>query len=689
MYSRPAKARHVWRRRSTSITPSWAPSEPWTTPHGKVSSPSSTYDFRNERWIEPIRLTGPKAELIDLTFEAGASLRGRLGVGRLGFSDQRAVRAATPSSAEALRLYVEGLEKLRELDYPAARIALSAALEIDPEYALAHTALSRIWSTVGDDRRALSHAVRAYELASGLLPSDHLRIEGRHFEATAEWPRAIHAFDRLWRLAPDDVDYGLRLAEAQIMSGRGEDALATITELRDRSEPARRDLRVDLTVASAAKLISDYSLQLTAANSAVEKATAKHARVQAAHAWRSLGEAHYQLQQWERARQALEQARLLFERTGDQRSIAEILSWLADIRYSQGDPSAAVDLYHEARRIHHETGNRKGLLETENSFGYQLYLQGDLNAARTMLKDAVDIGEEIGDRASEANSLDSLVEVVFRLGALDTAEQLALRQRTIYRELGNQLGLVWSHYHLGRIALAAGDVRKARNLHDRALSIIDRTDDRYWMALILDGLARVLLAGDDPESARRMSDDARSIRRGGEETLAASQVTSALVLLELNRPAEAAALVSRPIDVFRAKARPNDEAAAVVVLARALMAQGKLNEARSALAASQRRAQTSQNPAIRLQSAIAGAELLAAEGEHKEAAARLAAIASEAHGLGLIMLELEAILAWGKAEAADDIAAGLKRLRALATKAGDLHCELIARKATEALSDIS
>ncbi len=651
----------------------------------------STRGVANGRAIEPISVTRPQAELFDLTSEAGSFLRERLGVRKIGFSDQRALRAANPSSIDALRHYFDGLESFRGLDLSAARDALSRAVEIDPDYALAHAALSSVWSTLGDDPKARSHAARAYELASGLPPADRLRIEGRHFEASAEWPRAVHAYGRLWRLTPGGVDCGLRLAEAQIMSGKGEDALATLSELRARSMLARRDPRIDLAEAAAANLLANHRLQLTAAKNAVDKAEARDAPLQIANARRSLGEAHYQLQEFERAQEALEQSRQLFEKIGDRRSIAKILSWLADIRFSQGDPAAAVDLYHQALAIHRETGNRKGVMETEIGLGYQLYLQGDLAAARSMLKNAVDIGEQIGDRSSEANSLDSLIEVVFRLGELTAAEELALRERTIYRELGNPLGSAWSYYNLGRIALASGDVPKAKDLHERALSISDRIGADYWTALILDSLARVLLAADDRESARRMSDDATSIRRdqGGGGPLATSQVTSAEILLELDRPVEAEALAQEALDFYRSRSRPDDVAAAATVLARSLMEQDRLAETESVLAASASRARTSQNPTLRLSAAIAGAELLAAGGKSDEAAERLKAVAVAAQELGLVMLELEARLAWGKAEADAGSAAGSKRLQSLLSKAGELRCDLIARKATAALSDRS
>ncbi len=641
-----------------------------------------------------ITSTGTESRLFDLASEAAAELRAALGVKKLTFAQQKSVRATLPSSPEAFRLFLDGLGHLRRFDALAARDRLAEAIAIDPSHALSHAVFSEAWSALGHDLKAQASAARAYELAPGLPAESFQRIEGRFFESAAEWSRAITTYRELWHRFPDNVYYGLSLAEAQIMSGRGMEALETVSELRTLPTLAGRDFpRIDLAESSAASSLANYALLKEAAEKAAEKGKALGASILVANARRWQGKAHYQLHEHEQARFALEESRQLFEVAGDRRSVAEVLSWLADLSYSQGDSTAAADLYHRALAIHQETGNRKGTSETLNSLAFQLYLQGDLAAAREMLEEAVAIARETGDRYSEANYLDSLIDVLLGQGDLEAAEELAQLERSIYRELGNQQGSVWSLHHLGRIALARGDVRKARELHDQALVISDQLADRYWTAFIIDALSRDLLAAGDLAGARRMSDDSRALRHrlDGEETLAASQITSAEILLDLERPSEAEALTRLALGVYGRSALPDDELGGVGVLARSLVAQGKLAEAETALAGSGAQARASQNPTVRLSVGLVEAELEAAAGRSDRAVKRLETIAGEAHRLGLILLELKARLAWGKIEIAVGqpaarVAAGRRRLEALEKKAEALGCALIARKARAALA---
>jgi eukaryotic-like serine/threonine-protein kinase len=67
-----------------------------------------------------------------------------------------------PANAEAARLYVEGLEKLRVFEALAARDLLQQAVVADPNHALAHSALSAAWSTLGYDAKARATKPRTH-----------------------------------------------------------------------------------------------------------------------------------------------------------------------------------------------------------------------------------------------------------------------------------------------------------------------------------------------------------------------------------------------------------------------------------------------------------------------------------------------------------------------------------------------
>ena len=57
-------------------------------------------------------------------------------------------------------------------------------------------------------------------------------MEGAYRETAREWKQAIEIYQTLFRFFPDNLEYGLRLANAQNSSGAPKEALATIETLR-------------------------------------------------------------------------------------------------------------------------------------------------------------------------------------------------------------------------------------------------------------------------------------------------------------------------------------------------------------------------------------------------------------------------------------------------------------------------
>ncbi len=639
--------------------------------------------------LAEIERTGSEMRFFELVSAIASELRQVLEVKDLSFVEQRSVRATYPANLGAFRFYLDGLNKLRSFDALAARESLVEAVTLDPTYAIAYASLSRAWSTLGYDLEAESSGRRAYELVADLPEEVRLRIEGRYFEAAAEWGQAIRTYETLWQLFPDSVDDGLRLAEAQVMAGRGQEGLSTIDRLRTLPSLGEIDPRIDLTEASAANSLSDYRKQLSAAQRAAQKALAAGASSLTADALQSQGEAYFQLLETEAATASFQEARGLFEAAGDRGKLAQVLSRIADVLSFEKKTAEAFALYREALVIHRQTGDRKGVSQVQNSMAFQLYQQGDLKAARTMLEEAVAIGREIGDRIGEADYLDTLIDVLVREGDLKAAWELALEERAIYRELGNREGLAWSIYYLGNIALAGGDVRRALSLHDQALVISDEVSNPYLTAFVLDALAKSLLADGDVVGAFRMATDSRNLRSelGFNSTLAQSQITAASILLEKGRPGEAEVLAREAVEVLEDNARMDDAAIGGVTLFQALMDQGRIADAGRVIERLRGHAENSQNPTVRLSVAVAESELLAAAGNSGAGIRRLGAVVTEAHQLGLIKLELEARLVLGTLEirrargAQAATAPGRQRLDALAKKAWELGFGLIARKA--------
>ncbi|HMD09531.1 MAG TPA: hypothetical protein VKH63_18520, partial [Candidatus Acidoferrum sp.] len=109
---------------------------------GQVRVDLRLQDARTGETIGVVSETGTEGELFGLVSRAGRDLRRELAIDNISEAEAGNLRAAIASNAEASRFYAEGLAKLRVFDALAARDLLEKAVAADPNYALAHSALS-------------------------------------------------------------------------------------------------------------------------------------------------------------------------------------------------------------------------------------------------------------------------------------------------------------------------------------------------------------------------------------------------------------------------------------------------------------------------------------------------------------------------------------------------------------------
>lgn len=659
--------------------------------------------LRFDLWLQPtsgvgdpilgtVSREGRRSEMLEMVKDAGQSLRVLLGVEAITPEQERAVEAMVEVSPEALRLYSEGLEKLRSYETQKALELLQEAVRVEPEHALAHNALSEAWRTLGYDARAEESARRASELAAGLPREYALQIEGNYNEVASHWEEAIKNYDALYRFFPDSIDYGLRLARAQSRAGKGREARETLADLRG-LDP--RDPRIDLVEAGVAYALFDYQGSLAAARRAETKAEARSASILVAEALSAQGVALMQLTSQEEAQEVLLKAEAQFAAAGDYGRRAVAMTTRATVLHYLGDVSAAEALHQEALEQLQEIGNRREISTAQNSLALLYQSVGRLDQARSLLEEAVSTSREIGDRNQEAWYLDSLVWVVFHQGHLAEARQLAEEEREAYEAIGSDGGRAWSWFYLGRIALSRGSVVEARQGLEKAL-VIAGDSDAYQEAFLRHGFAEVLLAAGDLERAREEADLAFELRRDLDEkgSLATTRLlraeiayfTDPMAGVQLKLAGELAAAAAAE---FAQVGTPDFEALAYAWAARISSAQGRVDEARRSLARAQELGGASQYPAVRTAVAVASAEVGAASDATQAAIdtalAELDKTISDLTNQGLVSLALEA--RWTRHRIASRAgSSSLEDLQAFAAEAADHGFELIARRTQELIS---
>src|SRR5262249_49775228 len=147
-------------------------------------------------------------------------------------SEARTLRASMPTNSDAVRFYSEGLLRWRSSQLREARDLLGRAIAIEPQFPLAHSALSQVLYTLGEEREMRKESKIAFEASGNLRREERLLVEARYREANDEWPRALELRRMLHELFPDDLEYGLELANALDRHDQKNDALGVVAELR-------------------------------------------------------------------------------------------------------------------------------------------------------------------------------------------------------------------------------------------------------------------------------------------------------------------------------------------------------------------------------------------------------------------------------------------------------------------------
>ncbi len=521
--------------------------------------------------------TGSEADLFDLVSRAGTQLREKLGVAQVTAEEAHVVRASLPSNPEAARLYAEGLAKLRVYDSLSARDLLERAVAADPQHSLAHSALSQAWWNLGYDSRARDEAKRAMDQSASLSREDGLLIEGRYWETANQWDKAIEVFTTLFRSFPDNVEYGLLLAGAQSRAGKGKDALVTVEALRKLPPPARDDPRIDYAEQGAASSLSDFKHMTTAAETVVAKASAQGATLLIARGQMGLGWAFGYLGDSKKAIAAFEEAKRIFAAAGDRQDEAFAINGIALVLKDEGDLSDATTRFNDAGAIFREIGNKRGEVVVLCNLSQMLTKTGDLAGARKAASEATIVARQIGDKVNLGLGYFLLGTALYESGELGAAKKALEQTLAISQEDGYQMGRVWALFGLGQVSLYEGDLAGSRKMYDEGLSIMNRL--------------------------------------GVKPSLAEGQTSMAELYIEEGRPAEAEPLLREALAEFRGDNSLDDEAWACSVLARALLAEGKLSEAGEQIKRAQERSANSQDVTTHLLVAITAARVRAAKGQ--------------------------------------------------------------------------
>ncbi len=502
---------------------------PKAGPAPAASDPQVRLDLRVQNattgeTLDSMSEAGQQSSLFDLIARVGTRVRQDLGVEIVGPEEAAQVRSSVSTNPDALRLYAEGVEKLRSFDALAARDRLQEAVQADSEYALAYSALAEAWMNLGYDGRAEQAAGTAFQLSGPLGLEQKLLIEGRYREAAHRWQEAVAAYRTLFHAYPDNLEYGLRLARAQRLAAEYPAAQSTLQLLQKLPPPFSTDPRIDLEESMIGEASGDVTAAERAAASAERKGRERGSRLLEARA--KLVKPVANLPAFVADQ---EQARHICEGLGDRDCVGQ--AWLRIGRSQIIVPSSRAAI-ERALAIFRQVGDQRRLGEAQNVLSNFFLERNDFVEARRQNTAARATCQTIGDRSC-------LTKLILNDGNIDSTTGDVAAAEAKYRQalaLARQTGedqLIWGS--LNNIATLLtdykGDLPQAEATY-RQLAEIDRTSGKEWrMNFALSNLGAVLAAEGHLAEARRMLTEVqdRSRKSSGNPDFGSSTITLAQI----------------------------------------------------------------------------------------------------------------------------------------------------------------
>jgi hypothetical protein len=605
--------------------------------------------------------------------------------------------ATFPQDVNARRLYFEGVADLRSFGARAAQETLEKAREIEDTSPQIHWALSNAWSMLRQDPPAANEAKRAlellqakpdYSLEFGLL------LKAQAEESSHQWDLAAADYSQLYGANQERLDYGLKLANAQVRGSHINEALKTIKRLKALGTPLGNDPRILIAESRVYQAQPDYRMAAEAAERARDMSAGPGERITKANALLELCWTHIKLGQEQGLRDTCNDAKETFSVMGDKVSAAVALNeeanWLGE-----------QELYKEAKE------RLKEVIEINEKYGAQSDLAGALiNSANMslqqnrraeagpLLNNALEILCKMNEKPDQAATLVNLAEVSREEGDISTSMKQANQALNIAREIQNS-----SLEALALSALAQGEseigkLADALTTYQKVIEIRQNLGERSKIATTKERIADVHLRTADLPRAANEGSAALQIYTELGKSNEGAQALVLLAEIALNNGSltVAEAGVRNAIGTFQKEQDEPSEKDATALLIRVLVAQGKeklpetehLVEKMKTLAKPDPISGIDSDPDVELDADLAEGIFLTAIGNASSAYEILNTASIKAHGWGRIFLEhelwlakIEALRRSGKNELAKD------ELAKLTKSANELGFKIISDRAAK------
>lgn len=183
--------------------------------HGSIALIGSQYDIvlqaadcaTGEFLVSADARAEDKNHVLDAVSKLAAEMRAKLGesLSSVRRYDTPLVAATTPSLA-ALRCYTQGVRaQNEEFDYQGSLAWFEKAIELDPNFAMAHWSMGEAYGDLGETNAAKESMRKAFSLISPVSQREKWLIEGDYYyHVVGDIVKARRSFELLANLYPDN-----------------------------------------------------------------------------------------------------------------------------------------------------------------------------------------------------------------------------------------------------------------------------------------------------------------------------------------------------------------------------------------------------------------------------------------------------------------------------------------------------
>jgi tetratricopeptide (TPR) repeat protein/tRNA A-37 threonylcarbamoyl transferase component Bud32 len=382
----------------------------------------------------------------------------------------------TTRSLEGLKQYSRAADLLARGDADLALPYLRAALDVDPEFAMAHRLLARVYETLGNGTGERDHLARAYELRQNLTERERRHVEASYFRGQGHYERAVETLSALTALYPGDGDAHYELAIAYRDAGDMRKAVKELETTIERSPHvtgAYGELVLLLT------RLSDYR-RARQVYEAADRRSIHGARTTWGLGMLLLGEGR--IAEARAAFTALEAQEVFANAARIYQAAADTHEGKLAVAARRLEADVLLD-----QKAHNTTAEMK-----------RLVLLARIAVVRADAAEARRLARRVADRDPQAAGSAELYRaatVLAPLGDLTRTRSLVSRLKTMRTAINSSFAESCYHGAAAELALAEGQPRRAVDLFRQASA-------EYWRPIISQGLARAYEAANDWTPAR-------------------------------------------------------------------------------------------------------------------------------------------------------------------------------------------